>query len=152
MCVGEKIMLKTPLGQIKISVNNKEVDCFAAKYNCDIKPIKDNPIAGCYRLLVACEKNDMIKCELIPSTTVEINDSGSETCAFKLFTKNNIQVAIGSFDVVNNCVCDFIENGLVFENLQGNETDKIVFGVAWVTDLQENDYRAWYAADPSLDK
>ena len=55
------------------------------------------------------------------------------------------------FDEINDCscVCDYLENGLIFENLTKGKTTQLVFGISWVTDLQENDDRTWFASDPT---
>ena len=153
-------MIETPFGKIKITVNNKECKYEEIKtqkmkktYQWQMNPIliKYNHLDGCYRVSIPCNKDDIIACELIPKINVEKYNDGGENYACKIFQKDKIQLTLGSFDVVNNCTCDFIDNGLIFNKLQGNETKEIVFGVAWVTDLEEDDNRTWFAADPSLD-
>lgn len=80
-------MIETPIGKIKISINDKEVEYVANQYICDMPLIKQNPIAGCYRIKVAYNQNDTIKCELVFNTSVERYNSGGESYACKIFEK-----------------------------------------------------------------
>lgn len=144
-------MLETPLGKIKILKNNKEIDYVAEIYNADVPPAKNKPLAGCYRINVDFEENDTISCELISSLEIEKGNSGGENYSCKVFQKDKTELTIGTFDEINecSCVCVYLENGLIFENLIKGKTTQLVFGVSWVTDLQEYDDRTWFASDPT---
>lgn len=144
-------MLETPLGKIKILKNNKEIDYVAEIYNADVPPAKNKPLAGCYRIYVDFEENDTISCELVSSLEIRKGNSGGENYSCKVFQKDKTEVTIGTFDEINDCscVCDYLENGLIFKNLTNGKISQLVFGISWVTDLQENDDRTWFASDPT---
>ena len=145
-------MLNTPLGKIRILKNQKEVDYTPLPHNVDFHAIKEKPLAGCYRINIDFEQNDTISCELISTYNLEKENSSGEDYACKTFSKDNIELTIGAYDKIENniCACDYINNGLLFENLT-YDTNKIVFGISWVLDLYPEDNRTWLASDPTLD-
>ena len=144
-------MLETPLGKIIIAKNGKALEYEAKKHEADIAVIKDNPIAGCYRIYIDYEENDAISCELLSNFELTKGNSGGENYSCKVFQKDCLELTIGSFDEINDstCVCDFTENGIVFEKLTKGKTNQLVFGVSWVVDLKEDDNRTWFASDPT---
>lgn len=144
-------MLETPLGKIIITKNGKVLGYEAKKHELDISVVKDNPIAGCYRIYIDYEENDTISCELLPNSKLTKGNSGGENYSCKVFQKDCLELTIGTFDEINNCtcVCDFLENGIVFENLTKGKIKQLVFGISWVVDLQEDDNRTWFASDPT---
>ena len=85
------------------------------------------------------------------SLVIKKGNSGGENYSCKVFEEDKTEVTIGTFDEINDCscVCDYLENGLIFENLTKGKTNQLVFGISWVTDLQENDDRTWFASDPT---
>ena len=131
--------------------NGKEVNYTAQKYKAEIFEAKEKPLAGCYRISVNFNENDTISCELISNLNLEKGNSSGEDYACKVFSKDKIELTIGTFDAINNCscVCDYLEDGLIFENLTIGQTKQIIFGISWVTDLYENDNRTWFASDPT---
>ena len=146
-------MLDTPLGKIRILKNKKEVDYIALAHSIDFHAIKEKPLAGCYRINIDFKQNDTISCELISTYNLEKDNSSGEDYACKTFSKDNIELSIGAYDKIdssNTCTCEYIENGLLFENLT-YDTNKIVFGISWVLDLYPDDIRTWIASDPTLD-
>lgn len=145
-------MLETPLGKIRILKNGIEVDYIEKQHTVNLPITEKNPLAGCFRIAVDFSENDTIICELDSNENLSKGNSGGEDYACKVFNKDKIELVIGSFDEVNNCssVCDYLENGLIFENLTTGETSQLIFGISWVVDLFEDDNRTWLASDPSF--
>ena len=143
-------MLATPVGAIKITRNQQEIDYSAVEHTIDMPIVKSAPLAGCYRITIVYNQNDTISCELVVSEELKRGNSGGENYACKVFTKDNIELTIGAIDMVGDeCVCDYLDNGLIFENLCPSQNNQITFGVSWVDDLQEGDNRTWFTADPT---
>lgn len=145
-------MLVTPLGKIKIKKNGKEIEYIAKEYECNLPIVREKPLGGCYRISVDFEENDTIICEIEATTEIKRGNSGGDNYACKVFQKGSVELTIGTFDEVNECtsVCDYLGNGLIFENLTLGKTNQIIFGISWVTDLYENDNRTWFASDPTM--
>jgi hypothetical protein len=144
-------MLETPLGLIRILKNGKEVEYIALEYKSNVPEAKEKPLAGCYRISVYFNAKDTIACELISTLNIKKGNSGGQDYACKVFEKENIELTIGTYDEINDssCVCEYLENGLIFNNLTSGKMKQIVFGISWVTDLYKNDNRTWFASDPT---
>lgn len=134
-------MLETPLGKIRILKNGKEIEYVAQKNNSAflLEDIQLEKFTEFYRITVDFMESDTISCELVSNLNIEKRNSGGDNYACKVFSQDNTALIITTFDEINNCscVCDFQENGLIFENLTKGKTTQLVFGISWVTDLQE---------------
>ena len=81
----------------------------------------------------------------------------------KSFVKNNIKLSIGMegdsgyfsdgtrisdyYDYDN----DYFDNGVSYQILKNTQTNKYVFGIAWIVDQRpDNEVQTWYGADPSI--
>lgn len=145
-------MLITPLGQIKIYTDNIELDYKATPHTYDKPPIKEHPIAGCYRIHVPAGEYRSIRCEILFSTAPIPNtgDSGQEYLNAE-FEKGMINLRIGAED--ETPAFETVRTELGLEYRTRAPVPEVVFGVAWATDHEgAYDSRTWYAADPTLDK
>ena len=149
------IMLKTPFGEIKIFKNRKEIEYVAELYTVDIDEVKENHLAGCYRITIDFEENDTIICQLFSDNSLIGLKSACETgedyiCCH--IEKDNTKLTIGTVDTINNMefvgLC--LQNGLILPNLPKGKTKNVVFGISWVNDLSgECDVRTYLASDPT---
>ncbi|MFS0671696.1 hypothetical protein [Ornithinibacillus sp. 179-J 7C1 HS] len=150
-------MLHTPLGPVKLFVNDEEMEYKAIRYIVD-KYCRD--VDG--RYLIEYEyKNEYqaqkITC-CIPSIDVEGDFDGGERLEaisfYKGFTKLTIGI-VASFGLEEEEGYDFtgnyIRNGLEYVT-NGDTADRIFqFGISWIGPYTEdNEYQTSSGADPSL--
>ena len=46
---------------------------------------------------------------------------------------------------------DYFDNGVSYQILKNTQTNKYVFGIAWIVDQRpDNEVQTWYGADPSI--
>ena len=114
-----------------------------------------------YHYLAIVRKNDgsYIAYENIDDDFVETGDN----LELKSFVKNNIKLSIGMegdsgyfsdgtrisdyYDYDN----DYFDNGVSYQILKNTQTNKYVFGIAWIVDQRpDNEVQTWYGADPSI--
>ena len=157
-------MLSTPLGDIIILIDNKAISYNAIPVNRD-KTCMD--IHGRYKIVIDFipdGQEHQIKClidgyENIDDDFVETGDN----LELKSFVKNNIKLSIGMegdsgyfsdgtrisdyYDYDN----DYFDNGVSYQILKITQTNKYVFGIAWIVDQRpDNEVQTWYGADPSI--
>jgi hypothetical protein len=157
-------MLSTPLGDIIILIDNKAISYNAIPVNRD-KTCMD--IHGRYKIVIDFipdGQEHQIKClidgyENIDDDFVETGDN----LELKSFVKNNIKLSIGMegdsgyfsdgtrisdyYDYDN----DYFDNGVSYQILKNTQTNKYVFGIAWIVDQRpDNEVQTWYGADPSI--
>lgn len=145
-------MLLTPFGPIHIFSDAVAVDYEAVKHPFCRPPVKDHPIAGCYRIHVPAAECRSIRCE-VELNNVSINNTGSsgERYADAEFVSGKTILTIGAEDENPTFETVHTEHGL--ECRIREVVAEVVFGIAWATNYEgASDCRTWYAADPTLDK
>ena len=145
-------MLFTPFGQIKVFADGVPQDFDAATYNYERGPVKEHPIAGCYRIRIPVENHRSIHCE-VSFEGVAIGNTGSSgqdyVCAE--FISDTTILTIGAED--ENPAFETVRTECGMEYRIHEATGEVVFGIAWAIDYEGSfDCRTWFAADPTLDK
>lgn len=145
-------MLFTPFGPIMVFVDNVMVDYEAVEHTFNRPPVKEHPIAGCYRIHVPTTKYQLIRCE-VKLNDVSIDNTGAsgERYADAEFISDATILTIGAEDENPAFETMRTEFGMEYRIL--SSVADVVFGIAWATDYEDpSDCRTWYAADPTLDK
>ena len=143
-------MLQTPFGKINIIVDGVAI-CYEARPFDYIKPpVKDNPIAGCYRIHIPVGNSSCIECALdLEDATVEVSGSSGERFLCKEYLKGSIMLAIGVEDENAAFDSERVESGIQYRF--NTRVDEVVFGIAWAMDYKgTDDVRVWFAADPTV--
>ena len=130
-------MIKTPLGEIKVFINEKEIrysviDCML-------------PEAGqtlfCYKIVVNDNLQGDVECKINIEKNVVTRNADYNCATIKTFERDNFYLELCGLDV-NNYICHTTNNGLMYLNF--NSLDKLEFLVAWVTDFKDaSDQRVW---------
>ncbi|WP_277587139.1 hypothetical protein [Psychrobacillus antarcticus] len=148
-------MLLTPLGAIKLFVNDEEVGFTAIKLENLELHCRD--VNG--RYLIEYEyksenQNQEIKC-CIPSIDVKKEIESGERLEAISFYKNDIKIIIaieGEFTDYREDIeygGDYLSNGIQYETFQNTADKKFYFGVCWIQPYtEENDIQTWFGADP----
>ncbi|WP_052129865.1 hypothetical protein [Ureibacillus sinduriensis] len=151
-------MLVTPLGNIKVYVNNEGVDFTAIKLVNDLH-FPNSDIKG--RFLIQYEyRNDYKHQEItccIPSLNVEgVIESGERLEAIS-FYKKDIKLTIGvdweftDYPEYIDFSGDYLNNGIQYVTFHNTADRKFSFGVCWIQPCtEENDIQTWFGADPSF--
>lgn len=157
-------MLKTPLGDIILQIDNKSISYNAISAICD-KTCKD--LDGRYYICISFvpdEKKHEITCFInnyLPSENDSI-ESG-ESLELKSFYAKSYKLSIGmegesgyfsdgsristTYDYDN----EYTENGAKYIILAETTTDRYIFGIAWINRVnEENDLQTWFGADSTL--
>ncbi|MBC5638166.1 hypothetical protein H8S33_15325 [Ornithinibacillus sp. BX22] len=149
-------MLLTPLGPIKLYVDDEEIEYKAIRYIVDKRCRDAN---GRYLIEYKYKKEykaQKIKC-CIPSLRIEGDiESGERLEAisfYKEFTKLTIGVE-ADFALAEEYGYDFsggyVDNGIEYETNSCTEDRTFKFGISWIQPYtEENDHQTWYAADPA---
>ncbi|MFB5089578.1 hypothetical protein PGC35_20750 [Psychrobacillus sp. PGGUH221] len=149
-------MLITPLGAIKLFVNDEEVGFTAIKLDFELHCRDVNG-----RYLIQYEyksemKNQEIKC-CIPSLDVKGEIESGESLEAVSYYRNDIKLTIG----VEGEFTDeakyidygggYLSNGIQYVTNHTTSDRKFYFGVCWIQPLtEENDIQTWFGADPTL--
>ncbi|MBQ3559048.1 MAG: hypothetical protein IJA07_06030 [Agathobacter sp.] len=143
-------MLETLLGKINILVDGVAIQYEARPFDYIKPPVKDKPIAGCYRIHIPVENSSCIQCMLdLEDTKVDVSGSSGERYLCREFQKNSTMLAIGIEDENLAYESLRIENGMEYRIK--HSVNEVVFGIAWATDYEGiNDVRVWFAADPTV--
>lgn len=149
-------MLLTPLGAIKLFVNEEEMGFTAKKLNLDRRCPDVN---GRYLIQYDYKseiKNQVIKC-CIPSIDVKGDIESGEKLEAISFYQNDIKLTIGvegeftEFPRDIDYSGDYLSNGIQYETYYTTANRKFYFGVCWIHPLtEENDVQTWFGADPTL--
>lgn len=154
--------LRTPLGEIIVSIDEKEID-----YN--YYKIKNND--RCKDLLGRYLINICFKCDGIEHTisccikdykkTIKDDIETGENLELKSFFKDNIKLSIGMEGDTGSSERDsnyyeydneYLDNGVEYKILK-NTSDKVknyIFVIAWIENFNsDNDVQTWFGADPS---
>ncbi|MBU5210261.1 hypothetical protein P9D39_23345 [Heyndrickxia oleronia] len=150
-------MLLTPLGTIKLFVNNKEVEFTAIKLD-NLELLCPN-VNGRYLIQFEYKKEfkiQEIKC-CIPSIDVKGEIESGERLEAISFYKNDIKLTIGvegeftDYPKYIDFSGDYLSNGIQYEVFQTTASRKFNFGVCWMQPCtEENDNQTWFGADPNF--
>lgn len=152
-----EIMLLTPLGNIKVLVNNEEVEFTASKLGDLHFPSPD--LKG--RFLIEYDyknalKNQTIKC-CIPSIEVEGEVESGEKLEAISFYKEDIKLTIGvdceftDYPKDIDFSGEYLRDGIQYKTFPTTADKKFRFGVCWIQPCtEENDHQTWFGADPGL--
>lgn len=143
-------MLQTPFGKINILVDGVATNFEARPFEYIKPPVKDKPIAGCYRVHIPVENYRSIQCVLdLESEKAAVSGSSGERYLCREFVDGNIMLAIGIEDDNPAFESGRVKNGMEYRIANG--VKEVVFGIAWTTDYEEpDDVRVWFAADPTV--
>ena len=122
-------MINTPFGNIKVLVNDKEVEY---KFVDCIFECKGQTMF-CYKLAYNGNITGNIECKIDINQDVKTYNSEYKTATIKSFEKDNVYLEICGLDIDNN-VCHTTNDGLMLLNIPEQTLNKIEFVVAWVTD------------------
>lgn len=166
--VGQKgiyDMLKTPLGDIELFIDDIPIDYKEKSVPLDKYCINLN---GRYAIVInfTPDNNEhIISCKIkgyIPSGNDGIEKGEGLEC--KSFYNNNVKLSIGmegdtiyfqngercsEYDYDNGYLC----NGVFYHIFKSTKTEKYVFGISWINNCSEqNDTETWFGADPTMGK
>ena len=143
-------MWETPLGKINILVDGVATNFEAKLFDYIKPPVKDKPIAGCYRIHIPVENYRSIQCVLeLANGSVDVSGSSGERYLCREFVDGTTMLAIGIEDENPAFESGRVENGMEYRII--DRIDEVVFGIAWTTDYEgTDDVRVWFAADPTV--
>ncbi|WP_407272465.1 hypothetical protein [Radiobacillus sp. PE A8.2] len=150
-------MLLTPIGPIKLFVNNDEINFKATKVSLD-KRCSD--VNGRYLIEYKFSNNSKvqkIRC-CLPSIDIEGDIESGERFETIAFYKNSTKLTIGaeaSFGLETEYGYDYtgnyLSNGIQCETNSSTKNQIFHFGASWIQPFTEdNDHQTWYGADPTL--
>jgi len=149
-------MLITPLGAIKLFVNDEEVEFTAIKLDLE-SHCRD--VNGRYLIQYEYKSemmNQDIKC-CIPSLDIEGEIESGESLEAISFYRNDVKLTIGmegQFTDDVKCIDDggnYLSNGIQYVTDHTTSDRKFYFRVCWIHPLSEdNDIQTWFGADPTL--
>ena len=128
-------MLITPLGQIKIYGDDAALDYVAMAHTFEQGPVKDHPIAGCYRIHIPVRSYKVIRCEVeLADAAIPNTGASGERYMDAEFIYGTTILTIGAEDEnpAFETVCT--EHGMEYRIL-GSVTE-VVFGIAWTMDYE----------------
>ena len=157
-------MLKTPLGNIVIQIDNKTISYNAINVICDSTC---NDLDGRYFICIPFGpdgRKHEITCFIenyLPSENDDI-ESG-ENLELKSFYAKSCKLSIGMegesgydadglrFSTVYDYDNEYTMNGVKYVILPATITHKYIFGIAWINNVtNENDVQTWFGADHTL--
>ena len=143
-------MLETPFGKINIIVDGVVANFEAEPFDYIKPPVKDKPVAGCYRIHIPVENHRSIQCVLnLEEKNIDVSGSSGECYLCREFCAGTTMLAIGIEDENPAVESVRVENGMEYRI--GEKVDEVVFGIAWATDYAGiDDVRVWFAADPTI--
>ena len=143
-------MLQTPFGKIYIEVDGVAMDFEARPFDYIKPPVKDKPIAGCYRIHIPVKECCSVQCVLeLEKESIDVSGSSGEHYLCREFSDGTMMLAIGAEDENPDFTTERVKNGMEYQ-ISGT-VEEVVFGVAWATDYEgTDDVRVWFAADPTV--
>lgn len=154
---GEHSMLLTPLGPIKIFINDNEIEYTARKLETIDRRCPD--VNGRYLIEYEYLKEcgaQIIKC-LIPSINIEGDIESGEGLEAIAFYKDNIKLTIGAEGEFHEYPQNidysgkYLDNGIQYETFQTTGDRIFKYGVSWIHPCsKENEIQAWFGADPTM--
>ncbi|MFP7486450.1 hypothetical protein SFC65_19990 [Priestia filamentosa] len=150
-------MLLTPLGAIKVLVNDKEVEFTPIKLdNLDVLCPNVNARYSIQYEYKKEFKNQEIKC-CIPSLDVKGEIESGERLEAISFYKNDIKLTIGIegefTDYPQNIDYggEYLNDGIQYVVFKATADRRFNFGVCWIQPCtEENDIQTWFGADPNF--
>lgn len=143
-------MLSTPFGMIKVLADDTEIEYEAKWFEYTKPPVKDKPLAGCYRIHIPVKNYSFIRCVLeLENESVDVSGSSGERYLCREFYDRTVMLAIGAEDENPEFEVKRVKNGVEY-HING-KAEEVVFGIAWATDYEGiEDVRVWFAADPTV--
>lgn len=143
-------MLETPFGKINILADGVAIPYDATPFDYIKPPVKDKPLAGCYRIHIPVKEYHSVQCILeLENEKVEVSSSSGERYVCKEFEYGTTMLAIGVEDENPAFEIERLENGMEYH--VNSPVEEVVFGIAWATDYEgTDDVRVWFAADPTV--
>ncbi len=143
-------MLSTPFGNIKVFADGTEIEYEAKWFEYIKPPVKDKPLAGCYRIHIPVKNYCSIRCVLeLENESVDVSGSSGERYLCREFCDGSVMLAIGVEDENPEFEAKRVKNGMEY-HING-KVEKVAFGIAWATDyVGKDDVRVWFAADPTV--
>ena len=137
----------TPLGEIQIYIDNVRSDYEVEPYICNVRSVREKPLAGSYRIIVSAKEWQTVRCVISLCDTEIPNEGGSgERYLYSEFIKDNIVLTIGAGD--ENPAFDTNRVPYGVEYVRKAPIDKVMFGVAWAIDYEgQFDIRTQLASD-----
>lgn len=157
-------MLLTPLGEIKVFYDDKEVEYNVKAVKCD----KRCPDLGGRFIIEVHFKPDgrehIISCRIINHVVHPYDDiETGERLELKSFYNENVKLSIGMegdtgylFDGTRysdeyDYDTDYLSNGVEYDVLETTKTEIYRFGIAWIEPYsEENDIQTWFGADITM--
>ncbi len=140
-------MILTPLGKIKVYIDDTLFSYNFSLCDCNVKAVKDDPISACYKISVPCMDAQSVRCviELDGEKILTGWDSDERYLGIDFYKNNNI-VTIGAEADNPQFDTKLIEFGI--EYIIKLPTNSLVFCVAWTSDYKgEFDIRTILATD-----
>ncbi|KAB2334308.1 hypothetical protein [Bacillus mesophilum] len=150
-------MILTPLGPIKIFINDNEIEYTARSLNNMERHCPN--VNG--RYLIEYEykrefKIQHIKC-CIPSIDVKGDIESGERLESIAFYKDDIKLTIGAegefheYPMYLDYSGDYLDNGIQYKTFQATAARTFKFGVSWIQPYtEENEVQTWFGADPTM--
>jgi hypothetical protein len=150
-------MLVTPLGSIKLFINDNEIEYTAIKLSSMERQWPD--VSGRYLIQYEYKKefkNQYIKC-CIPTLDIKGDIESGERLEAIAFYKDDIKLTIGAegeFDEYPAYIDysgEYLDNGIQYETFEATADRTFKFGVSWIQPCtEENDVQTWFGADPTM--
>ena len=151
-------MINTPLGDIEIYIDGKQIDYSAKCLGAMDRLCPD--ITGRYRVEINLEpdgKEHTISCRIKDYTPSEEDDiETGENLELKSFYKDKTKLSIGmegdsgyyeKYDYDN----DYLDDGVQYFIMKDTKTRIYKFGIAWIDNFtDENEAQTWFGADPAI--
>jgi hypothetical protein len=154
--------LQSPLGKIKIKVNNIETYYICKELNKIEMSINDKnliffKVDERYALIVDIIDENIKHINSIECFLDKLNDTISgyaetgENLELISFELDKIKLSIG-VELIENATYIYNDNGIKIEFYNINNRNKFVFLLAWdtINDYEKESIYTWFAADPSL--
>lgn len=155
-------MLKTPLGDLIVYKNDVEIDYMAIPQSLKVINKCNYYVDARYLILIdttTIKSGDTIKC-FVDCGNVQTYINGGECLTLLDFTKDNILMSLGGYEILYNYDDDdktfafdmyYIKNGLEAYFIDTEYVEKFRVAISWM-ELKEgcNQLSTWYASDPFL--
>ena len=125
-------MIITPLGNIKVYIDDTLFSYNFSSYECNAKAIKDDPISACYKISVPSMNAQSVRCVIdLDCEKISTNwDSGERYLGIDFYKENNI-VTIGAEADNSQFDAELIECGI--EYIIKLPINSLEFCVAWTS-------------------
>lgn len=162
--------LITPFGEIKICIDDNEIEYTAHRGKALENLCPD--IIGRYQievLFIPDGNEHKISCTFPTVKNIKgYGESGEDLECQGFYGEDKIKLSIGTkcesgllqnFSDKYDYDVEYLENGMEYLILSETKTEKYVFGIAWIDEIDVNDKselainrdtQTWFAADPTL--